>query len=49
MLSKLCHHKFSATQLSRMVGVSGSRAFSSEGLAAVDKLKGALEQYRVKQ
>ena len=31
------------------MGRMGSRSFSSEGLEAVDKLKGALEQYRVKQ
>mmetsp|Transcript_8385 Transcript_8385/g.17400 ORF Transcript_8385/g.17400 Transcript_8385/m.17400 type:complete len:119 (-) Transcript_8385:186-542(-) len=47
MFSKLCHHRVAVTQLSRM-GRLGSRAFSTEGAAAVDKLKGALEEYRAK-
>ena len=50
MFATLCRQRAAVSQLSRVtMGIMQYRAFSSEGLQAFDKLKGALEQYRVEK
>jgi hypothetical protein len=49
MFSKF-YHRAAVAQLSRLNAAPvRSRPFSTEGHQAVDRLKGALEQYRVKK
>ena len=50
MFAKAFCSRIGAAQLFRMNnGLVQTRSLSSEGIAAVDKLKGALEQYRVEK